>query len=482
MGIGELGVKALFEAGYLKEAEGVEGELTFLVSDIKALSARLNGGTEDEGVGELDQDIDELEFFDELELEALAPADLTLLVGLLHEQASEMAVKAYTSLCGVYEPAESWTIEQRARFIEQTRGRFQAIFAIVIAGDDIDLAGELGEVGATAARSDSSLPELLATLRISRDLVVEAAIELLEMSHQQWSEAFLLLVARILPAIDSLTDAISKGYWTSLMAGNKEALASHKHGAVFGSDGTYALDLDGQIRSANPALAVLVGWPLATLPGASLADVLVPVEAANAIERLMADASPHLVTLQVVRPDGVPRRLLIGTSVRRDSQGEAVAFHGVVRDVTWFSTGETLTPEDLALLAAPSVPLPFDFAEVVREGLGINNQEPSISGLLIHMEAIGNQQVAKRVVSGLLEVLDDQALNIVSVQAENDEWWVTIRFLVDGATQAIESALGPIILLAQSQGGNLRYEDPRSSTPTGQACLVITLPSPALIR
>lgn len=481
MGIGELGVKALFEAGYLKEAEGVEGEPTFLVSDIKALSARLNGGTEDEGVGEFDQDIDEIEFFDELELEALAPADLTLLVGLLHEQASEMAAKAYTSLCGVYEPAKSWTIEQRARFIEQTRGRFQAIFAIVIAGDDIDLASELGEVGATAARSDSSLPELLATLRISRDLVVEAAIELLEMSHQQWSEAFLLLVARILPAIDSLTDAISKGYWTSLMAGNKEALISHKHGAVFGSDGTYVLDLDGQIRVANPALAVLVGWPLATLPGASLADVLVPVEAANAIERLMADSSPQLVTLQVVRPDGVLRRLEIGTSVRRDSQGEAVAFHGVVRDVTWVSTGETLTPEDLALLSAPSAPLPFDLAELLKAELGSNYQELA-TDFPLHMEAIGNQRVAKSVVSGLLTVLDDQALNIASVEAENDEWWVTLRFLVEGATQAIEHTLHTLILLAQSQGGNLRFEDPRSSSPTARASLIITLPSPALIR
>lgn len=477
--LSEQGVMALHEGGYLERSEGVEGDVpTFLVRDVKALSARLTGKVEDDVT---DEDRSELDLFDELEMAASAPADLTILVSLLHEQAGEMAAKAYTSLCRVYEPARGWTMEQRARFIEQTRSRFEAIFAMVIAGDDIDLAGELGEVGAMAARSGSSLPELLATLRISRDLVVEAAIELLEMSHQQWSEAFLALVTRILPTIDGLTDAISRGYWTALMAADRDALASLRHEAAFAADAAYVLDLDGQIRGANPALAVLVGWPLATLPGVSLADVFVPVEAANAIERLMADASAQLVTLQVTRPDGVARRLAIGTSVRRDGHGEAMAFHGVVRDVSWVDHCDGLSPEDVALLATPSVPLLFDLAEVVRDALGVTVGERSAL-LPTHVTAIGDPEVAKRVLLGLLAVLEDQALRIVSVEAENDEWWVSIRFLVDGVTQAVETDLRTARLLAQAQGGNLRYEDPRSSAAVGQACLLVTLPSPSLIR
>ncbi|MBI3257584.1 MAG: PAS domain-containing protein [Actinobacteria bacterium] len=477
--LSEAGVMALHEAGYLERAEGVEGHApTFLLHDVKALSARLTGKVEDDVPN---QDLSELELFDELEMEASAPADLTFLVSLLHEQAGEMAAKAYTSLCRVYEPAKAWTMEQRARFIDQTRSRFEAIFAMVIAGDDIDLAGELGEVGAMAARSGSSLPELLATLRISRDLVVEAAIELLEMSHQQWSEAFLALVARILPTIDGLTDAISRGYWTALMAGDRDALASLRHEAAFAADAAYVLDLDGQIRGANPALAVLVGWPLATLSGASLADVFVPVEAATAIERLMTDASAQLVTLQVTRPDGVVRRLAIGTSVRRDGHEEAVAFHGVVRDVSWLDDRDILSPEDVVLLATPSVPLRFDLAEVVRGALGAGVGE-LVALLPAHVMAIGDPEVARRVVGGLVAVLEDRALRIVSVEAENDEWWVSIRFLVDGVTRAVETALHTATLLAQAQGGNLRYEDPRSSVPAGQACLLVTLPSPSLIR
>lgn len=471
---------SLHEAGYLQSIDGSQSSNPiFLLSDVKALAARLTHGEDQSG----NQDFDELGFFDELEMEASAPADLSILVSLLDEQSGDMAARAYTSLCKVYEPATSWTIEQRARFIEQTRTRFEAIFAIVVAGDAIDLAGELGEVGAAAARSGSSLPELLATLRISRDLIVESAIELLEMSHQQWSDAFLVLVARILPAIDNLTDAISKGYWSGLMVRNKEALSSHQQATGFSADGMYEIDLDGQIRTANPALAVLVGWPLAALSGALLGDVFVPVEGANTIERLMADSSPQLVMLKVTRPDGIERQLAIGTSVRRDAQGEAIAFHGVVRDVTWVSKGQDLATEDIELLAAPSAPLSFDLAEVLRAALEPSSKELA-TGLQDHLMATGDVRAAKRLVVGLLKVLEEQALKVASVEAENDEWWVNVRFLVSDTSdphQRLEPAFRLCTMFAQAQGGNLRYEEPRNSLPDGQASLVMTLPNPALV-
>lgn len=467
---------ALYDAGFLEGAPGVGDDAPgFRIRDVKALSARLTGVVEDEV-----PDPDQAELFDRLEMEASAPMDLTVLVSLLHEQSGEMAARVYVELCRVYEPAKSWTMEQRARFIEQTRSRFEAIFAMVIAGDDIDLAGELGEVGATAARSNSSLPELLATLRISRDLVVEAAVELPAMSHQQWGEASMALVARLLPTIDGLTDAISKGYWTALMSGDREVLASLRHDSVHAGDAVYVLDLDGQIRGSNPALAVLVGWPLATLPGASLADVLVPLEGANAIERLMADTAPQRVVLRILRPDGVARRLAVGTSVRRDDLGEAVAFHGVVRDVSWVDHLEHLSPEDVELLANPSIPLLFDLAEVVREVLGPIGGEHSIN-LDSHVWAIGDQRGTTRLVGVLLSALDG-AMSIVSVDVENDEWWVSIRLVVEGPTRLDESAFRAGTLLAQAQGGNLRCEEPRSSDPPGRTCLLLTLPSPALLR
>ncbi len=443
---------------------------------MKALSARLTGVLQEET-----SDLDDVEPFDPLEMEASAPVDLTVLVSLLHEQSGEMAAKVYVELCRVYEPAKGWTMEQRARFIDQTRSRFEAIFAMVIAGDDIDLAGELGEVGAMAARSSSSLPELLATLRISRDLVVEAAVEFPAMSHQQWGDASMELVSRILPTIDGLTDAISRGYWTAMMAGDREAVASLRHDSLHAGDAAYVLDLDGQIRGANPALAVLVGWPLAALPGASLADVLVPLEAANAIERLMADTAAQLVVLRIIRPDGVARRLAVGTSVRRDELGETVAFHGIARDVSWVDHLDELTPEDVALLANPSVPLLFDLAEVVREVLGPFGREYPVN-LGSHVSAIGDQRVAARVVSGLLSVLEERAMTIGSVEVENDEWWVSIRFMLEGDPQMLESTFRVATLLAQAQGGNLRCEQPRSADPASRTCLQLTLPSPALIR
>lgn len=480
LGLSPIGVIALHEAGFLVVAEGIEAsETTFLLTDVKALSARLTGVASEESIEATFRE--EMDFFDELEMEASAPVDLTVLVALLNEQSGDMAARAYISLCRVYEPASSWTIEQRARFIDQTSARFEAIFAMVMAGDDIDLAGELSDVGAVAAASGSSLPELLATLRISRDLIVDSAVELLEMSPQQWAEAFPALVARILPTIDRLTDAISRGYWAALMSSDRGALTVLRHESAVAGDGLYVVDLDGNIRSANPALAVQVGWPLASLTATSLSEVFVPAESSSVVERLMADANPQLVTLRATRPDGVLKRFVIGTSVRRDSKGEAVAFHGLVRDVSWVDYEGVWSADDLALLSRPSVPLQFDLVDVVRECCP-SLEADQIAKLPQRILAVGDRFLACRLVSGVAQILISQSLRVDSLEVENDEWWVGLRWVIDGGLLMQDDVVASLVAMAQAHGGNLKYDQTLTPGGTQSSSLLLTLPTPALVR
>ena len=58
-------------------------------------------------------------------------------------------------------------------------------------------------------------PQLLAILRISRDLVVETAIDIVEEDGHRCGLAVSLLLARVLPVVDRLTDALVHGYWSS---------------------------------------------------------------------------------------------------------------------------------------------------------------------------------------------------------------------------------------------------------------------------
>jgi PAS domain S-box-containing protein len=191
---------------------------------------------------------------------------------------------------------------------------------------------------------------LLVVLRISRDLVVQTAVEVAEERGRHWGLALSLLLTRVLPAMDRLIDAVARGYWQTVVRREEEARTHYEHVVEHSSDGIFEVDLDGRVIFANSSLAIILGRPREDLLGAPLSDVLSPLEGANVLERLTVDSEDHdRVELAVSRPDGVRRVLEVSTSARREG-GVAAGFQGVVRDVTAQRDLEESKNEFLALI------------------------------------------------------------------------------------------------------------------------------------
>ncbi|MBV8235314.1 MAG: PAS domain S-box protein [Acidimicrobiia bacterium] len=326
------GVSALVQAGYLPavtdptDGDTTDGDTTlspagprFAIGDLKAFVAR----NADSGAGNL------------FDTEG-APADPHALLTALDGRSEEMARRAFDIFATVFPEASSWGPTERTRFIEQARNRFEAILAVTGQGEEVDeaLVGDLEEVGATAASTGSPLPQLLVVLRISRDLVVQTAVEVAEERGRHWGLALSLLLTRVLPAMDRLIDAVARGYWQTVVRREEESRTHYQHVVEHSSDGIFEVDLDGRVIFANSSLGVILGRSQENLVGAPLSDVLAPLEGANVLERLTVDTDEHDRTeLAVSRPDGVRRVLEVSTSARREA-GVAAGFQGVVRDVT----------------------------------------------------------------------------------------------------------------------------------------------------
>jgi PAS domain S-box-containing protein len=329
-------VRGLLAARFLEATdEGSDGPLLALV-DIKAFLAR----NADNGAGNLmltDRD----------------GADPEALLAALDGRSEEMARRAFDIFGAVFPEAQNWSLRQQARFVEQAKGRFEAILAVTGQGAEVDeaLVDDLQEVGAAAAWDGSPLPQLLVVLRISRDLVVQTAVELAEERGGHWALALSLLLTRVLPAMDRLTDALAQGYWAAMINRQHEARARYEHVVEHSSDGIYEVDLEGRIQYANPSLAVILGVNPEHLEGTLLNSVMSSVDGRQA--RTVTNASvaegPERTQLTVVRPDGVRRVLDVRTTPRVDD-GELVGFQGVVSDVTAAHDVETEKNEFMALV------------------------------------------------------------------------------------------------------------------------------------
>lgn len=339
--ISEDAVRALVGAGYLASADPAANpaQLQFPLVDLKAFLAR----NADYGSGNL---------FDAFDTET---ADPRALLEALDGKSEEMARRAYEIFASVFPETRTWPINQQARFIEQAKARFEAILAVTGQGAEVDdaLVGDLEDVGAAAAWSDSPLPELLVVLRISRDLVVQTAVELAEERGRHWGLALSLLLTRILPAIDRLTDSLAQGYWHATLAREEENQARYRDVVEHSSDGIYEVDLDGGIQYANPSLAIVLGRRPDDLEDALLSDVLpgVSIEATTTQE------------INFLRPDGV-RRVLDIVSMPRYREGMLFGYHGVVRDVTSAHDLEAEKNEFLALVT-------FDLRQPLTTVLGL---------------------------------------------------------------------------------------------------------------
>jgi PAS domain S-box-containing protein len=326
----EDGVRALARAGYLRSADAHDAR--FALGDVKAFLARVAD----------DQAVDVFS-------EAGDGVDPQALLDALDGRSEEMARRAFDIFQQAFPEAAAWSLAERHQFIEQARRRFEAILAITEHGEDEELVAELQEVGATAAWAGSSLPQLLLVLRISRDLVVQTAVEVAEERGRHWGLALSLVLTRVLPAMDRLIDAIAQGYWAAVIGAEDEARARHESVVEHASDGVYELDLDGRIRYANPSFAVILGRRLDDLEGARLADVVVPADPAVTIERLVAIDAPRRVELRIVRRDGL-HRVLDVLAVPRRRGDEVAGYQGIVRDLTATTELDAQKNEFLALI------------------------------------------------------------------------------------------------------------------------------------
>jgi PAS domain S-box-containing protein len=319
-------VVALVGAGYLHTTASVDGP-RFALGDLKAFLAR-------NADGEPILDLADLSL-DDLDPQSLLDA--------LDGRSEDMARRALDLLVTVFPEAGRWSLRQQARFIEEARSRFEAILAVASLGDQVDdeLMDELALVGADAARSLTPLPEVLLVLRISRDLVVQTAVEVAEDRGRHWGLALSLLLTRVLPALDRLTDAVARGYWAAVIERQEEGRARFANMVEQLTDGMYEVDLDGRVSYANAALGVILGRRADEIIDARFIDVLDPAT------QFALDAEESEVVVR--RADGIVRVLDI-RSVERRVDGVLVGYDGTVRDMTAAIRFEELRNDLLALL------------------------------------------------------------------------------------------------------------------------------------
>ncbi|MEW6473945.1 MAG: ATP-binding protein [Actinomycetota bacterium] len=330
-------VRALATAGYLK-VSGEDGNgPSFSVSDLKGFLARnADGGSA-----------------------ILVPddADPTELLEALEGRSGEMARRALDIFRRAMPETALWTADDEQRFIEQSTARFDAILAVTRAGDDVDdsLVEDLRDVGASAAWAGSPLPQLLVVLRISRDLVVQTAVEIAEARGQGSSQALALLLTRVLPALDRLTDALAQGYWSAVIGREENDRARYEHVVEQSSDGIYELDVTGRLSYANPSLQAMVGQSRLELEGARLEHIfqVLGEGGAEALARLDSvsteEGGEAEVTFEALRADGVRREFHVVTFPRTED-GDIVGYQGVVQDVTAVREAERARHEFLAMV------------------------------------------------------------------------------------------------------------------------------------
>lgn len=420
LGIPTEAVAALVDQGYLTPLDDDEPGLRFALSDLKGFTARNAPGEHD--------------LFTED-----AGADAKALLDALDGRSDEMARRAFDIFQATFPEARDWPLDEQARFVDQARKRFEAILAVTGQGEDVDeaLIADLEAVGAGAAWSGSPLPQLLIVLRISRDLMVQTAVEIAEESGRHWGLALSLLLTRVLPAIDRLTDALARGYWAAVL-GREEELRERMESLVeHASDGIYEIDLDGKLTYANASLAAIVGRSHPQLEGAPLGEVLLAPP--TQIEALMSephstttgDAESRQVDVEIVRPDGVTRRLVVTTFPRR-SEGAVVGYQGIVRDVTAERELEEAKNQFLALITND---LRNPLSNILSHGTTLEAEAERLPVVRLRTmgRAIGQQaERMRRLADDLHDValLENQALTL-SLRT------VRVREVVDVAIAAV---------------------------------------------
>ncbi len=397
VGVDDATLRALADAGYLAAVDDGPRGLLFHLGDLKAFVARnADNGSGNIVVGEPS---------------GVDPSDL---LAALSARTGEMARRALDIFLTVFPEADTWTEWERRRFVAQAESRFDAILAVASQGAEVDeaLVGDLQDVGAAAASSGSPLPQLLVVLRISRDIIVQAAIEASEERSRHWSVALALLLTRVLPAMDRLTDSIAQGYWAAVVNRDAEQRARYQHVVEHASDGVYEVDLHGRVQYANRSLALIVGRPMDDLLGARVADVVAAAGRAEVLDLLTTEppGGSRRIELVVSRPDGVRRVLEVRTTARR-RDGHLVGFQGVVRDVTAARDLEADKNEFMALMT-------YDLRQPLTTILGLGATFESQAGEL-SLDRIGRMGAAVRRHAERISRLADDLYDISRLEAQS---------------------------------------------------------------
>lgn len=262
-------VRALADAGFLRPVSMAGGSPRFALGDLKAFVAR----NHDEGPP------------DKRVWSAVVDAELPTaeeLLASLDGRAAQIAERLLEQFGHVFPGAATYGPGQRARFLSEARERIEAVLAVCARGpgvgrDEIveeDLAG----IGGDAALAGVSLAGVLTTIRISRDLVVNTAIEVAEERGRHWGVALAVVLTRVLPAVDRLSDAVARGYWDAVLDIENESLERYRNLVELASDGVFEVDAEGIVRHANPALLHWLGRNVDTVIGAPIDRVFVAVE------------------------------------------------------------------------------------------------------------------------------------------------------------------------------------------------------------
>lgn len=411
-------VEALVDAGYLDA--GSHGGLA--VTDVKAFHAR-NARGSGETARDVLADIDGPESGAEEILDAL------------EHSIADMARRAADIVATVFPEAAHWSTTERGRFEEQARSRFEAIVAVTRnGGGDDDLFEDLADAGGAAAFAGAPLPQVLLTLRISRDLMVQTAVTAAEERGTQWGLALAVVLTRVLPVLDRLTDTVARGWWSAVLTREQEAFARYEHVVEHSSNGVYEIDLAGLVRYANPTMALLCGRDRSSLDGRSIVELLPPTDRDLAVYRTPTASAWR--SIHVRRADGVEREILLQVTERTD-EGRTIGFDGILRDVTAERAFERQKNDFLALIT-----------QELRQPLA------TILGLGVTLESYADELTAERTArmgraihlqSERIARLADDLHDISRI--ESDDLSLTIRSIDLAAT--VEAALG---MLQDSSG------------------------------
>lgn len=317
LGLPVSGVEALADAGYLRLQRGQRISL----SDVKSFQARNAPGGGDTAA-DLLAGVD------------AAHEETEAILDALERSIDDMARRAGDIIVGLFPEAARWPAPQRAHFEQQARNRFEAIVALTRrAATDDDLLEDLAEAGGAAAFAGASLPQVLLTLRISRDLLVQTAVTAADELGQHRSIALAVALTRVLPVLDRLTDTVARGYWSAVVTREQEAFARYEHMVEHSGHGVYEIQLDGTVSYANSMLARVCGRPLDEVVGSDLLVTLPPVDPRRGIDVYRAPTVSGWRPVRVRRADGVERELLLQVT-ERFHEGRPVGYDGIVRDVT----------------------------------------------------------------------------------------------------------------------------------------------------